>query len=108
MIMALARDNVEFVKLLLDYGVSISSFLTNEVLEFLHGYRSVPVWFGLFCFFIVIEFETEIHEFHENKEISLRSQTHRGTTKNLFHIQTSHKAQNFTNFSIDPKKKIHH
>ena len=39
MIMALARDNVEFVKLLLDYGVSISSFLTNEVLEFLHGYR---------------------------------------------------------------------
>lgn len=38
--MALAMDNVEFVKLLLEYGVSISSFLTNEVLEFLHGYRS--------------------------------------------------------------------
>ena len=38
--MALAMDNVDFVKLLLEYGVNISSFLTNEVLEFLHGYRS--------------------------------------------------------------------
>ena len=39
-LMALAMNNVEFVRLILEYGVSINSFLTNEVLEFLYGFRS--------------------------------------------------------------------
>ena len=40
LIMALAMNNVEFVELLLDYGVSISTILTKDVIEFLYGYRS--------------------------------------------------------------------
>ena len=40
MVQALAMDNVDFVQLLLEYGVTIGSFLTNEILEFLYGYRS--------------------------------------------------------------------
>ena len=38
--MALALGRVDFVKLLLDQGVSIHSILTNEVLQFLYGYQS--------------------------------------------------------------------
>ena len=41
MIMALALNNVEFVELLLEYGVSIGSILTKEVVEFLYGYRAL-------------------------------------------------------------------
>ena len=40
MIIALARDNVDFVDLMLDYGVSMHTVLTNQVLEFLYGYRA--------------------------------------------------------------------
>ena len=43
MIMALAMNRVEMVKLLLDYGISIKEVLTNDVLEFLYAYRSRDV-----------------------------------------------------------------
>nr|XP_047126609.1 transient receptor potential cation channel subfamily M member 1-like isoform X3 [Hydra vulgaris] len=39
MIMALAMDRVEFVKLFLNYGISIQSLLSPDVLQFLYGYR---------------------------------------------------------------------
>ncbi|XP_012554388.2 transient receptor potential cation channel subfamily M member 1 isoform X1 [Hydra vulgaris] len=39
MIMALAMNRVEFVKLFLSYGISIQSLLTPKVLEFLYGYH---------------------------------------------------------------------
>ena len=39
LIMALALNNVPFVRLLIEYGVSIRSLLTKEVLEILYGYR---------------------------------------------------------------------
>lgn len=38
--MALAMNNVDFVELLMEYGVCISLFLTNELMEFLYGFRS--------------------------------------------------------------------
>ena len=37
--MALALNNVPFVRLLIEYGVSIRSLLTKQVLEILYGYR---------------------------------------------------------------------
>ena len=40
MLMALAEDKVDFVKLFLRYGVSISKILNQETLEFLYAYRS--------------------------------------------------------------------
>ena len=40
MIMALAMDRIDFVKLFLNYGISIQALLTPDVLEFLYGYRS--------------------------------------------------------------------
>ena len=40
MIMALAFGRIEFIRLLLDRGVSIQTILTNEVLQFLYGHQS--------------------------------------------------------------------
>ena len=40
LIMALALNRSEFVRTLLNHGVSLHSLLTNEVLQFLYGYRS--------------------------------------------------------------------
>ena len=40
MIMALAMDRVDFVKLFFHYGISIIPLLTPDVLGFLYGYRS--------------------------------------------------------------------
>ena len=40
--MALALNNVPFVRLLIEHGVSIRSLLTQQVLEILYGYR----WYG--------------------------------------------------------------
>jgi len=40
MLMALAEDKVDFVKLFLSYGVSISRILDQKTLEFLYAYRS--------------------------------------------------------------------
>lgn len=40
MIMSLALDRVNFVRLFLRYGVSIETILSNDVLEFLYGYAA--------------------------------------------------------------------
>lgn len=40
MIMSLAMNNVEFVEILMEYGVCISAFLTEELMNFLYGFRS--------------------------------------------------------------------
>ena len=40
-IMALALDRVAFLELLLNYGVSVQSFLKKNLLEFLYGYRAL-------------------------------------------------------------------
>lgn len=40
MIMALALDRLDFVRLLLKNCVSVNTFLTRNLLEFLYGYRS--------------------------------------------------------------------
>ena len=40
MIIALAIDRIDFVKLFLHYGISIHALLTPNLLEFLYGYRS--------------------------------------------------------------------
>ena len=39
--MALALDRVQFLKLLLNYGVSVQSILTQNLLEFLYGYVTI-------------------------------------------------------------------
>ena len=39
MIVALAMNRVDFVKLFLSYGISIQTLLTVDILEFLYGYR---------------------------------------------------------------------
>lgn len=38
MITALAKDRVDFVKLFLEYGISISQIINKEIMEFLYGY----------------------------------------------------------------------
>lgn len=43
MLMALAMNRVDFVKLLIEYGVSIEQFLTNDILEFLYWFQSRSV-----------------------------------------------------------------
>ena len=40
MIMALAMDRVDFVKLFLQYRINITTLLKEDVLGFLYGYRS--------------------------------------------------------------------
>ena len=39
--MALALDRVQFLKLLLNYGVSVQSILTQNLLEFLYGFVTI-------------------------------------------------------------------
>jgi hypothetical protein len=49
---ALSQDKVDFVKLLLEYGVNIQKFLTIKRLEDLYNFVSSGLWF--FHFFLII------------------------------------------------------